>query len=120
MKQADPPDPFTPEYDILLTSADVAALYHWIKIEDGMKWIMAEHSSIPQNLQPNQLKLARFGPENKNVECKGTEGSFLQRTAMGTSLRVTHATIFMIWPGPSLSQKSFSPPPLARRLAWLA
>ncbi len=83
-----------------------------------MKWIMAQHSSIPQNLQPKHLKLARFGLVNKYIECKGIEGSFLQRTAMGTSLPVTHATIFMIWP--FLSPRNLSLPPLARRLAWLA
>jgi len=60
---------------------------------------MAEHSSIPQNLQPKYLKLARFVLENNYVECKGIEGSFLQRisTAMGTSFSVPYATIFMIW-----------------------
>jgi hypothetical protein len=119
LKQAGPPDPFTPEYDILPTSADVAALYRWIKIEDGLKWIMAQFSSIPQNLQPNQLKLARFGLENKYIECKGTVGSFLQRTAMGTSLPVTHATIFVIWP--FLSPRNLSLPPsrpAARLARW--
>jgi hypothetical protein len=60
---------------------------------------MAEHSSIPQNLQPKYLKLARFVLENNYVECKGIEGSFLQSigTAMGTSFSVTYATKFMIW-----------------------
>ena len=93
---------FSPERNILLTSADVAALYPSINIEDGMKalqWFMTEHSSILQNLQPKYLKLARFVLENNYVECKGIEGSFLQRigTAMGTSFSVTYATIFMIW-----------------------
>ena len=91
-----------PDQNILLTSADVAALYPSINIEDGMKalkWFMAEHSNIPQNLQPKYLKLARFVLENNYVDCKGIEGSFLQRigTAMGTSFSVTYATIFMIW-----------------------
>jgi hypothetical protein len=60
---------------------------------------MAEHSSISQNLQPKYLRLARFVLENNYVECKGIEGSFLQRidTAVGTSFSVTYATIFMIW-----------------------
>ncbi len=52
---------FSPEQNILLTLADVAALYPSINIEDGMKalqWFMPEHSSIPQNLQPKYLKLA--------------------------------------------------------------
>jgi hypothetical protein len=93
---------FSPKHNILLTSADVAALYPSINIEDGMQalqWFMAEHSSIPQDLQPKYLKLARFVLENNYVECKGIEGSFLQRigTAMGTSFSVTYATIFMIW-----------------------
>ena len=93
---------FSPEQNILLTSADVAALYPSINIEDGMKalqWFMAKHSSIPQNLQPKYLKLARFVLENNYIECKDMEGSFLQKigTAMGTSFSVTYATIFMIW-----------------------
>ena len=93
---------FPPEQNILLTSADVAALYPSINIEDDMKalqWFMTEHSSIPQNLQPKYLRLARFVLENNYVECKGIEGSFLQRigTAMGTSFSVTYAIIFMIW-----------------------
>ena len=93
---------FLPDQSIFLTSADVAALYPSINIEDGMKalqWFMAEHSSIPQNLQPKYLKLARFVLENNYVDCKGIEGAFLQKigTAMGTSFSVTYATIFMIW-----------------------
>jgi hypothetical protein len=93
---------FSLEQNILLTSADVAALYPSINIEDGMKalqWFMAEYTSIPQDLQPKYLKLARFVLENNYVECKGIEGSFLQKigTAMGTSFSVTYATIFMIW-----------------------
>jgi hypothetical protein len=51
---------FSQEKNILLTSADVAALYPSINIEDGMKalqWFMAQHSSIPLNLQPKYLKL---------------------------------------------------------------
>ena len=61
--------------------------------------VMTEHSNIPLNLQLNYLKLARFVLENNYVECKGVEGSFLQRigTAMGTSFSVTYAMIFMIW-----------------------
>jgi hypothetical protein len=65
----------------------------------ALQWFMAEHSNIPQNLQPKYLRLARSVLENNYVECKGIEGSFLQRisTAMGTSFSVTYATIFMIW-----------------------
>jgi hypothetical protein len=93
---------FSPTLNIFLTSADVAALYPSINIEDGMKalqWFMAQHSSIPVHLQPKYLKLAPFVLENNYVECKGIEGAFLQEigTAMGTSFSVTYATIFMIW-----------------------
>lgn len=94
--------PLSPEQNILLTSADVAALYPSINIDDGMtalQWFMAEHTSIPRNLQPKYLKLARFVLENNYVECKGIDGTFLQKvgTAMGTSFSVTYAIIFMIW-----------------------
>ncbi len=47
--------------DSLSLSADAAALYPSINIEDSMEelqWFMAEHSSIQQNLQPKYLKLA--------------------------------------------------------------
>jgi hypothetical protein len=93
---------FSPEKNVFMTSADVAALYPSINIEDGMaalQWFMREHSHIPPNLQPRFLKLARFVLENNYVACKGLDGSFLQRigTAMGTSFSVTYATIFMIW-----------------------
>ena len=94
--------PLSPDQNILLTSADVAALYPSINIDDGMKalqWFMAQHTSIPLELQPKYLKLARFILENNYVECQGMDGAFLQKigTAMGTSFSVTYATIFMIW-----------------------
>ena len=94
--------PISPAQDIVLTSADVVALYPSIDIEDGMnalQWFMAEHTSIPLNLQQKYLKLARFVLENNYVECEGIAGAFLQKvgTAMGTSFSVTYATIFMIW-----------------------
>jgi hypothetical protein len=94
--------PLLPDQHLFLTSADVAALYPSIDIDDGIKalqWLMATHTSIPQNLQPKYLELARFVLENTYVECKGIEGAFLQKigTAMGTSFSVTYAVIFMIW-----------------------
>jgi hypothetical protein len=73
---------FSPTLIIRLTSADVAALYPSIKIEDGMKalqWFMAQHSSIPVHMQPKCLKLARFVLDNNYVDCKGIEGAFLQK-----------------------------------------
>jgi hypothetical protein len=65
----------------------------------ALQWFMAQHSSIPVDLQPKYLKLAQFVLENNYVECKGIEGAFLQKigTAMGTSFSVTYAIIFMIW-----------------------
>ncbi len=90
---------FSPQQkNIILTSADVAALYPSINIEDGMtalQWFMAKHFSIPLNLQPKYLKLARFVLDNKYVECKDIEGSFLERigTAMGTSFSFAYAVI---------------------------
>ena len=93
---------FLPGQTILVTSADVTALYPSIDIEDGMtalKWFMANHTDIPECLQAAYLKLARFVLENNYIECNGIEGFFLQKigTAMGTSFSVLYATIFMIW-----------------------
>jgi hypothetical protein len=45
--------PLSLDQNIFLTSADVAALYPSINIDDGMKalqWFMAQHTSIPQEL----------------------------------------------------------------------
>ena len=63
---------------------------------------MAEHTKIPQKLQPFYLDLARFILENNYVECqdlKEDSNIFLQKigTAMGTIFAVTYANIFMIW-----------------------
>jgi hypothetical protein len=66
--------PLSPDQRLFLTSADVAALYPSINIDDGMialQWFMATHTSIPQNLQQKYLELARFVLENNYVECKG-------------------------------------------------
>ena len=74
--------PISPEQELLLTQADVVELYPSIDIEDGMKalqWHMEEHTSILPVLQPECLRLARFVPENNNVECQGIEGAFLQK-----------------------------------------
>ncbi len=87
---------------IILTSADVAALYPSINIEDGMtalRWFMVKHFGIPLNLQPKYLRLARFVLVNNYVECKDIEAAFQQLigTARGTSFSITYAIIFMIW-----------------------
>ena len=49
--------PISPEQELLLTSADVAALYPFFDIEDGnhgmkaLQWFMEEHTSILPVLQ---------------------------------------------------------------------
>ena len=90
---------------VFITTADVTALYPSINIEAGLealRWFMAEHTKIPQKLQPFYLDLARFILENNYVECqdlKEDSNIFLQKigTAMGTIFAVTYANIFMIW-----------------------
>jgi len=50
----------SPDQEIFLTSADIAALYPSINIEDGleaMRWFMKEHTNIPDNLQKLYLDL---------------------------------------------------------------
>ena len=88
--------------DVILTSADVAALYPSINLEDGltaMQWFMTRYTSIPLGLQRLYIRLAQFVLENNYVECDGLPDAYLQKigTAMGTSFSVTYATIFMIW-----------------------
>jgi hypothetical protein len=91
-----------PGQNVLLSSADVTALYPSIDIEDGMtalQWFMKNHTNISQELQSKYLKLARFVLENNYIECNGVDGFFLQKigTAMGTDFSVLYATIVMIW-----------------------
>jgi hypothetical protein len=50
--------PLSPEQDLFLTSADVAALYPSVDIEDGMKaldWFMATHTRIISQFLHSQL-----------------------------------------------------------------
>jgi hypothetical protein len=80
--------PLSPEQDLFLTSAGVAALYPSIDIEDGMKaldWFTATHTRMPLILQPKHLRLARFVLENDYVECKGMEGAALCARSPPTS-----------------------------------
>ena len=52
--------PISPVQNILLTSADVVALYPSINIEDGMtafEWFMAEHTSLQIKMQSKYLRL---------------------------------------------------------------
>ena len=90
--------------ELLITSADVAALYQSIDIEQGLAaldWFIKEHTTFPEHLRKFFLDLARLVLGNNYVECEGLEGPaiFLQKisTAMGTTFSVTYAMIFMIW-----------------------
>lgn len=90
--------------ELMITSADVAALYPSIDIEQGLAaldWFIKEHTTFPDYLRRFFLDLARFVLGNNYVECEELEGPtiFQQKigTAMGTTFSVTYATIFMIW-----------------------
>ena len=88
---------------VLLTSADVNALYPSIDLQKGMAalhWFMNSHTSFNQTLKDLCLKLAHFVLTNNFVECKELEGAIYHQqvgTAMGTSFSVIYAIIFMIW-----------------------
>lgn len=88
---------------VILTSADVNALYPSIRLERGMtalSWFMDQHTSFCQTMKDFCLKLAHFVLTNNYVECKELGGTVYQQivgTAMGTSFSVIYAIIFMIW-----------------------
>lgn len=88
---------------VILTSADVNALYPSIRLERGMaalSWFMNRHTRFSQTLKDLCLKLAHFVLTNNYVECKELGGAMYQQvvgTAMGTSFSVMYAVIFMIW-----------------------
>ena len=82
--------------DVILTSAEVAALYCSINLEDGltaMQWFITRQTSIPLSLQRLYILLAQFVLENNCVECDGLP----EGTAMGTSFSLTYPSIFMTW-----------------------
>ena len=88
--------------EVILISADVAALYPLINLEDGLlakQWFMTRYTSIPLGLQRLYIWLAQFVLENNYDKCDSLPDAYLQKigTAMGTSFSVTYATIFMIW-----------------------
>jgi hypothetical protein len=93
---------FGAEEQIMLTAADVNALYPSINLERGMdalKWFMDNHTCFNQTLKDLCLKLAFFVLTNNYVECKQLgRNIYLQMigTAMGTSFSVIYAIIFMI------------------------
>ena len=94
---------FDPGEGVLLTSADVNALYPSIDLQRGMaalQWFMDSHTSFNQTLKDLCLKLAHFVLTNNFVECKELDGAIFHQqvgTAMGTSFSVIYAIIFMIW-----------------------
>jgi len=88
---------------IMLTAADVNALYPSIQLERGMtalRWFMDYHTSFNQTLKDLCLKLAYFVLTNNYVVCKELGDTIYRQivgTAMGTSFSVVYAVIFMIW-----------------------
>jgi hypothetical protein len=88
---------------VMLTSADVNALYPSIRLEQGMialQWFMNHQTDFTPTLKELCLKLAHFVLTNNYVECKELDGAIYQQvvgTAMGTSFSVVYAIIFMIW-----------------------
>lgn len=100
---------------IMLTAADVNALYPSIRLDRGMKalqWFMDHHTNLNERVKDLCLKLAFFVLTNNYVMCKEL-GSAIYRqmigTAMGTTFSVIYAIIFMIWlETPIVEDKRFS------------
>ena len=88
---------------VILTSADVNALYPSIRLERGMAALSGfinSHTRFSQTLKDLCLKLAHFVLTNNYVECKELGGTMYQQVvgpAMGTSFSAKYAVIFMIW-----------------------
>lgn len=101
---------------VVLTAADVNALYPSIQLERGMaalRWFMDTHTSFNQTLKDLCLRLAHFVLTNNYVVCEEL-GSAIYRqhigTAMGTSFSVVYAVIFMIrLETPIINDQRFSP-----------
>ena len=87
---------------IMLTAADVNALYPSIQLERGMaalRWFMDQHTNFNQTLKDLCLRLAHFVLTNNYVVCEELGETIYRQivgTAMGTSFSVTYAIIFMI------------------------
>lgn len=88
---------------IMLTAADVNALYPSIQLERGMAallWFMDQHTDFNQTLRDLCLRLAHFVLTNNYVVCEELGETIYRQivgTAMGTSFSVIYAIIFMIW-----------------------
>jgi len=93
---------FDADEQIMLTAADVNALYPSIQLERGMaalRWFMDYHTSFNQTLKDLCLKLAHFVLTNNYVVCQELGDTIYRQivgTAMGTSFSVVYAVIFMI------------------------
>jgi hypothetical protein len=105
---------FDADEQIMLTAADVNALYPSIQLERGMtalRWFMERHTSFNQTLKDLCLRLAHFVLTNNYVECEELGDATYRQiigTAMGTSFSVVYAVIFMIWlETPILNDKRF-------------
>ena len=94
---------FNAAEQIMLTAADVNALYPSIQLERGMaalRWFMDTHTNFNQTLKDLCLKLAYFVLTNNYVVCEEVGCAIYRQiigTAMGTSFSVIYAIIFMIW-----------------------
>ena len=88
---------------IMLTAADVNALYPSIQLERGMaalRWFMDQHTDFNQTLRDLCLRLAHFVLTNNYVVCEELGETIYRQivgTAMGTSFSVIYAIIFMVW-----------------------
>ena len=94
---------FASDERIMLTAADVTALYPSIQLDRGMralKWFMDNHTDFNSTLKDLCLKLAEFVLTNNFVKCEELGPDPYQQvigTAMGTSFSVVYAVIFMIY-----------------------
>jgi hypothetical protein len=94
---------FKADEQIMLTAADVNALYPSIHLERGMmalRWFMDRHTSFNQTLKNLCYDLAFFVLNNNYVTCEELGSDIYHQvigTAMGTSFSVVYAIIFMIW-----------------------
>jgi hypothetical protein len=78
--------------ELLITSAEVAALYPSIDIEQGLAaldWFIKDHTTFPEHIRNFFLDLARFVLGNNYVECAGLEGPTIFLLKIGTAIGKT-------------------------------
>lgn len=92
------------EWPVKLLTADVAALYPSIDLQEGLKalrWFVDNFGDYMLPLRDVIVRFADFVLRNNYVECEGIgEPSVFRQmigTAMGTSFSVVYAIIFMLW-----------------------